>query len=294
MALINHVKREINAKLVYFGPAHSGKTTNLNVIFRKLKPECRGKLKSMAVQQDRMLFFDFMVPGQGKVDGYQVRFHVYTLAGKVTSDAAWKMVLKGADGVVFVADSASNKMAANRENLAALREQLQGAGKVPCVVQFNKRDLSDAVPLEEIRQALVTGNCPVVPTVAAKGEGVLDALFAVIKTVMQTLKESGLELEGGAENLGGLTVPEEPAAPELTSRLAGEEAGATSQMAAEVAVESGPAASENDAPTIEVDGEPVAMSDGRLRLPLTVRYGGKEKKFAVMLALSLESEDTAQ
>lgn len=291
MALINHVKREINAKLVFFGPAHSGKTTNLNITYKKLKPECRGKLKSMTVQHDRMLFFDFTVPGQGKVDGYQVRFHIYTLAGKVTREAAWKMVLKGADGVVFIADSAPNRMTVNRDSLATLREQMEGAGNVACVVQCNKRDLADAVPLDEMRRDLASENCPVVPAVAAKGEGVLDALFAVMRTVLQNLKESGLELERGPESLGGLAEPEEFPAPETASSNAGDQAGATSPAEAGLTA---PAVGEDEAPTIEMAGEPVVMSGGRMRLPLTLHWGGREQKFALTVSLSLEPGDSGK
>src|ERR1700690_2992535 len=109
MALINHAKREINTKLVFYGPGLSGKSTNLNYIYRKLKPEHRGKLKIMNIEKDRMLFFDFAPVGQGKVGTYNVRFHIYSIIGESTSGAAWKMVLKGADGVVFVADSAPER-----------------------------------------------------------------------------------------------------------------------------------------------------------------------------------------
>jgi signal recognition particle receptor subunit beta len=283
MALINHVKREINAKLIYFGPAQSGKSTNLNVIYKKLKPECRGKLKSMAVQQDRMLFFDFTLPGHGNVDGYHVRFHVYTLAGKVTREAAWKTVLKGADGVVFVADSAPNKAAANRESLTTLQEQLQGHGKslpqIPCVIQCNKRDLSGALPLEEIRQICAAGDAPLLPAIARKGEGVFEALSRLVQMVVMDLRESGLELEREAEPLAGLAAPE---------------TGTILPVAAEVTTEPGPVASAggSEALTIEMGGAPVVVSGGGLRVPMVVRCSGKEQKIAVTVTLSLEPEET--
>ncbi len=296
MALINHVKREINAKLVYFGPARAGKATNLNVIFKKLKPECRGKLKSMAVQSDRMLFFDFTPPGRGNVDGYRVRFHVYTLAGNVASASAWKTVLKGVDGVVFVADSTPNQQAANQESLASLREQLQGYGKqleqVPCIVQFNKRDLSGALPLDELRQMFAAGGFPSIPAIARKGEGVVDTLSRLAQMVMNGLSESGLELEQGPEHVAALE--EGAPSPESSSRIVKEESGAACTVAAEMTSEPGPTVSPAagmDAPTIEM-GEPVAVSGGGLRLPLVVRCGGKEKKVVVSLSLSLESAET--
>ena len=150
MALINKIKREINAKLIYFGPGLSGKTTNLNHIYSKLKPEFRGKLKLMNIQNDKMLFFDFTPPGDGKMNGYNVRLHIYTIKEGGNAVPPWKMVLKGADGVVFVADSSPERMAANQESLQSLGKYLAAHGQsladIPLVFAYNKRDRVDAVP----------------------------------------------------------------------------------------------------------------------------------------------------
>ncbi len=299
MALINHVKREINAKLVYVGPAHSGKATNLNVIYKKMKPECRGKLKSMAVQQDRMLFFDFMPPGQGDVDGYRVRFHVYTLAGKVVRGAAWKMVLKGADGVVFVADSSPDRMTANQESLTMLREQLQGYDKplqrMPCVVQCNKRDVAGALPLEELRQACSVEDAPLVPAVARKGEGVFDSLSRLVRIVMTELRASGLDVRSPAAELGG----EEAVTFAASREAALADAGVSkpgqkrSPAAAADTVRSAagqPTAGEGQGPepAIEMAGKPKLLGDGRVCLPLVVRCGEAEKKLSLTVSISVD------
>jgi uncharacterized protein len=205
MALINKVKREINAKLVYFGPGLSGKTTNLNLIYGKLKPDFRGKLKTMSIQKDKMLFFDFTPPGDGNVDGYSVRFHIYTIKGEATGASPWKMVLKGADGVVFVADSAQERLAANLDSLQNLDDYLAGAGQsltdIPVIFEYNKRDSVNAVSLDELQSLLNPGNFPHFLATASRGEGVLNTLMAMIKIVLKKLRNSGLNLEEVSEEL---------------------------------------------------------------------------------------------
>jgi signal recognition particle receptor subunit beta len=304
MALINHAKREINAKLVYFGPAQSGKSTSLNVIYKKLNPECRGKLKSMAVQKDRMLFFDFTLPGQGDVGGYRVRFHVYTLAGKVTGGAAWKMVLKGTDGVVFVVDSAPDKVTVNRESLATLREQLQGCGRplhqMPCVVQCNKRDVAGALSLDELRQTCAVGDAPLIPAIARKGEGILDALSRLVQMVTKDLQDSGLELQssaaGGMDEAASPAVSQEPVGlpladaevckPKLKRATALAAETVPSAVTGQGSADEGPVTE----PAIECAGKPELLADGRVRLPLVVRCGGGEKKFSLAVSISLEHD----
>jgi signal recognition particle receptor subunit beta len=296
MALVNHAKREANAKIVYFGPGLSGKTTNLNYIYRKLKSEHRGKLKSMNIQKDRMLFFDFALPDQGNVGGYDVRFHIYTLVGEVTNDAAWKMVLKGADGVVFVADSSPERMAANRESVKSLQQIMSGYGRnladLPMVLQCNKRDAAVALSLEEMK-SLSPGGCPVVPAIADKGEGVLDSLFNMVKTVVKKLRESGLELAKDAEQLSALAAgapaarAEEPAGGGPVAHAAvpppitedGEVAG----------LQGAPAGDEE--PVLAISGEPESLAGGRLRLPLSISYGGREKKVTLTVVVSVDLDE---
>ena len=145
MTFINYASREINCKIVYYGPGLCGKTTNLQYIFDSTAPQARGKLISLATETDRTLFFDFMPLELGTVRGFKTRFHLYTVPGQVFYDASRKLILKGVDGVVFVADSQEERMDANIESLYNLEENLQSQGydlmKIPYVLQLNKRDL---------------------------------------------------------------------------------------------------------------------------------------------------------
>jgi signal recognition particle receptor subunit beta len=215
MALVNQVKREINAKIVFFGPDFAGKATNLKHVFGKLKPEFRGTLKSMNVQDARMLFFDFTPPGDGNLQGFQVRIHVYTISGQVTDPAVWKMVLKGVDGLVFVADAASHRRQANRDSLDNLVGYLQGYGQslssVPLVFQFNKSDLPGALDAAELNRVLNPSRLPSFTASSQSGEGVLQTLLGLVKTVLGGLRNKGLEGIGGSEVLQGMV--ETPAVP---------------------------------------------------------------------------------
>ncbi len=154
MTFINYASREINCKIVYYGPGLCGKTTNLQYIFDSTAPQARGKLISLATETDRTLFFDFMPLELGTVRGFKTRFHLYTVPGQVFYDASRKLILKGVDGVVFVADSQEERMDANIESLYNLEENLRAQGydpeKIPYVLQLNKRDLPNVLPVEEI------------------------------------------------------------------------------------------------------------------------------------------------
>ncbi len=305
MALINNAKREINAKLVYYGPGLSGKTTNLNYIYRKLKPEHRGKLKTMNVGKDRMMFFDFAPAGQGKVGEYDIRFHVYSIIGETTDDTAWKMVLKGADGVVFVADSTPDRMKANLERLDDLKKIMRGYGKsikdLPGVLQCNKRDIDPALSLEEMEKTLNYGCYTVMPAVSKRGEGVLDSLMSLMKTVLKELRESGLEPEKEPEQLAGLSLPTTSGQEELrvteTTYDAGESYSSPIPAVATETETTTPAsalqntgAEGDDEPLIEMVGEVEPLSGGRLRLPLNIKYGGCEKKAAITVSVSFALE----
>ena len=198
MPLINHSKKEINAKLVFIGPAEAGKDTNLRVIFCKLKESFRGTFKGMNLDNDRLLFFDFMPSGQGDVQGYKIRFHVYTITGAVAKAASWKMLLKGVDGLVFVADSDPDKKHDNQHCMEELKEILTASGKtisdIPVVIQYNKRDMATAVDLEQLNSDLNPENNPHVPAVACKGEGVLESVFSLLKMVVKNIREMDVAL----------------------------------------------------------------------------------------------------
>ena len=193
MTFINYASREINCKIVYYGPGLCGKTTNLQYIFDSTAPQARGKLISLATETDRTLFFDFMPLELGTVRGFKTRFHLYTVPGQVFYDASRKLILKGVDGVVFVADSQEERMDANIESLYNLEENLQSQGydlmKIPYVLQLNKRDLSNIVAVEDLAAELQRKGEPVVEAVASTGEGVFDTLKAVAKQVLTELRK---------------------------------------------------------------------------------------------------------
>lgn len=193
MTFINYASREINCKIVYYGPGLCGKTTNLQHIFESTAPQARGKLISLATETDRTLFFDFMPLELGTVRGFKTRFHLYTVPGQVFYDASRKLILKGVDGVVFVADSQEERMDANVESLYNLEENLQAQGydlmKLPYVLQLNKRDLPNIIPVEELAAELRRKEEPVVEAVAATGDGVFDTLKAVAKQVLTELRK---------------------------------------------------------------------------------------------------------
>ncbi|HEV7475575.1 MAG TPA: GTPase domain-containing protein [Pyrinomonadaceae bacterium] len=193
MTFINYASREINCKIVYYGPGLCGKTTNLQHIFESTAPQSRGKLISLATETDRTLFFDFMPLELGTVRGFKTRFHLYTVPGQVFYDASRKLILKGVDGVVFVADSQEERMDANVESLYNLEENLQTQGydlmKLPYVLQLNKRDLPNVIPVDELAAELRRKEEPVVEAVASSGAGVFDTLKAVAKQVLTELRK---------------------------------------------------------------------------------------------------------
>jgi signal recognition particle receptor subunit beta len=194
MTFINYASREINCKIVYYGPGLCGKTTNLQYIYDSTAPAAKGKLISLATETDRTLFFDFMPLELGTVRGFKTRFHLYTVPGQVFYDASRKLILKGVDGVVFVADSQEERMDANIESLYNLEENLKTNGydlmKIPYVLQLNKRDLPTALPVDILINELQRKNEPVHEAVASKGIGVFDTLKSVAKQVLTELRKS--------------------------------------------------------------------------------------------------------
>ena len=192
MSFINYSSREINCKIVYYGPGLCGKTTNLQFIYSKTNPELKGKMISLATETERTLFFDFLPLALGQIRGFKTRFHLYTVPGQVFYDASRKLILKGVDGVVFVADSQVERMEANLESLENLRLNLgeQGADidSTPYVVQYNKRDLPNVAPLDEMQRALNPGSVPDFEACATTGKGVFETLKAVARAVLRDLK----------------------------------------------------------------------------------------------------------
>jgi signal recognition particle receptor subunit beta len=224
MSMINYASREINCKIVYYGPGLGGKTTNLEHVYGKVKPDTRGKLISLATETERTLFFDFLPVDLGTIRGFKTRFHLYTVPGQVYYNASRKLILKGVDGIVFVADSQIERMEANQESMQNLYDNMAEYGydltKMPFVIQYNKRDLPNASPLRELQVALNPGweitdaarqrvapdpahpgenlveqvptgewieRAPYYEGVAVTGDGVFDTLKAVSKLVLKSL-----------------------------------------------------------------------------------------------------------
>jgi mutual gliding-motility protein MglA len=223
MSLINYASREINCKLVYYGPGLGGKTTNLEYIYEKVAPSSKGKMISLATETERTLFFDFLPVDLGTIRGFKTRFHLYTVPGQVYYNASRKLILKGVDGVVFVADSQIERMEANVESMQNLYDNLLQHGydltKIPFVVQYNKRDLPNAAPVEELQENLNPGwpvedpakqrqvanpdrpseylveqldgtwieRASYFEAVAVRGDGVFDTLRSISKLVLKTL-----------------------------------------------------------------------------------------------------------
>ncbi|HLX75177.1 MAG TPA: ADP-ribosylation factor-like protein [Terriglobales bacterium] len=195
MSFINFAAREINCKIVYYGPGLGGKTTNLQWIFERTGDQQKGKMISLATETERTLFFDFLPLDLGTVRGFKTRIHLYTVPGQVFYDASRKLILRGVDGVVFVADSQEERMDANVEALENLQENLKehsyDFNRIPYVLQLNKRDLPNAMPVDTLRQELMKKDEPVIEAIAFQGQGVFETLKAVAKLVLIELKQGG-------------------------------------------------------------------------------------------------------
>jgi mutual gliding-motility protein MglA len=192
VSFINHAAREVNCKIVYFGPGRSGKTTNLQRICEQTVGKTGGKMISLATESDRTLFFDFLPLELGSVRGFKLRLHLYTVPGQVIYQTTRELILRGADGIVFVADSQEARMDANLESLEHLLESLKSHDydfqSLPYTLQLNKRDLPTALPVDVLRRALARKEEPVVEAVAADGIGVFETLREVVRQALAQLK----------------------------------------------------------------------------------------------------------
>ena len=195
MSFINYSAKEINCKIVYYGPGLCGKTTNLQYIYNRTNPNARGKMISLATETERTLFFDFLPLALGEIRGFKTRFHLYTTPGQVFYDASRKLILKGVDGVVFVVDSQIDRMEANLESLENLEENLIEQGydlaTLPFVLQYNKRDLANILSVEELKEMFNPGAVPEFEAQASTGEGVFDTLKGIARKVLIELKKGG-------------------------------------------------------------------------------------------------------
>jgi signal recognition particle receptor subunit beta len=275
MALVNDAKKEINAKIVYLGPKGAGKSTALRYIYSRLKPDCRSELKCMASGEHQMLFFDFSYPLAGRSDGYTLRFHIYTLVSGGESTPPWKMLLKGADGVVLLADSEERRMYGNLTCCALLFDYLAHHGlkmkDITISLQCNKRDLKDVAQLSLIKNELLPelGEEPL-PVTAITGDGLLAGLDSIIKGIMQKLGE-----EGGTE-----TVAADVDAP---AALTGAEDWTASESSALHCADGIPGFA------VEIAGTASAVDSSTIVIPLKLTGGecGKSVDFKVTVSVTL-------
>jgi mutual gliding-motility protein MglA len=195
LSFINFAAREINCKIVYYGAGLGGKTTNLQFIYQKTAEQQKGKMISLATETERTLFFDFLPLDLGTVRGFKTRMHLYTVPGQVFYDASRKLILRGVDGIVFVADSQEERMDANLEAMDNLMSNLQEHGynfeKIPYVLQLNKRDLPNVLPVDKLKQELQRKSEPVIESVAFQGVGVFETLKEIARQVLIELKQGG-------------------------------------------------------------------------------------------------------
>lgn len=274
MALCNDAKREINAKIVYLGPKGAGKATALRQIYGRLNPDHRSELKSMAVGEHQMLFFDFSYPGPVKADGYSVRFHVYTILAGEGAPPPWKMLLKGVDGIVLFADSSDGRMYANLESCALLMDSLAHYGRmladIALSLQCNKRDLRGALSLESIRSELFPElTSEPLPVTALTGEGVLEGLHLVARKILVNL---GQETESVSQ----------PPVPEVSAVLL-----QNNETDPEEAFDH--CTADNPGFSVETAGEPVTIDSSTVVIPLRITGGacGKSAEFKVTVSVTI-------
>jgi len=194
MSVVNRMSKEVNCKVVYYGPGLCGKTTNLQYVFTATKPESRGKMISLQTETERTLFFDFLPLDLGRIGEFKVRFHLYTVPGQVFYDASRKLIVRGADGLIYVADSQPSRMEANIESVDNLEQNLAVHGMslatTPYVIQYNKRDLPEVSPISELRAAINPLGVPEFEASATTGAGVFETLKGLARPVLQQLAKN--------------------------------------------------------------------------------------------------------
>jgi len=292
MALVNHTTREINAKIVYYGPGLCGKTTNIHLIYHRIAPGQRGKLISLATETDRTLFFDFLPVELGTIKNYKVRFHLYTVPGQVFYNTTRKLVLKGADGVIFVADSQRAMLDANLESMANLRDNFADQGidvsDFPLVIQYNKRDLPDILSMDELNDVMNPRKVPYYGAVAMTGDGVLKTFTSISKLVLQDMQKyperhnftfGDIMGKGDAKTMQPKSIME--VAPPLESSIPGASMieAQPEMVALEKAVDAG----------MKVNLGKAFMEDSQIILPFDVVTKDREDQFQLRVAIDMDA-----
>jgi signal recognition particle receptor subunit beta len=297
MALINHAKREINAKIVYYGREGAGKRTSLQYLYDRIKPSLRGELKTIPASGDSLLFFDFSPFEHPLFGGYRIRFHMYSLTGKVSNPAAWKMTLKGADGVVIVADAAPEMMAATRQSISELRGFLAayGAGlhDIPCVLQLNGGDSQGQYSEGSIAAELEVPGMRTCLSEAGGGKGVLEALSLISRDIMDRIGQDDALQSGGHKISSEVSKDADEPAPltplESEERLIPPEPvqliAETSALCAERQGEGGDRCQDLQ---VTLAGEGAICAEGGVRIPLEITLGGASHRLIVSIAIEQE------
>ncbi len=293
MALVNHTTREINAKIVYYGPGLSGKTTNIHFIYHRISPTQRGKLISLATEMDRTLFFDFLPVELGSIKGYRVRFHLYTVPGQVFYNATRKLVLKGADGVIFVADSQRAMLDANLESLANLHDNFSDMGidltDFPVVLQYNKRDLRDVMTVEEMNERLNPRRVPSYEAVAMNGDGVLKTFAAISKQVLQDMQKHP---ERHNFSVGDIAEKSGEPAPQPQSRTPSRSASTEPALPGAPLAEAKPAMDALEKTVergIRVELGKAALEDGQIILPFELRSREARELYQLRVTINADA-----
>ncbi len=306
MAVINYLKKEISAKIVYYGPSLCGKTTNIQSIYTGIKPEQKGKLVSLATEADRTLFFDFLPIEIANVRGFKTRLHFYTVPGQVYYNSTRRAVLTGVDGLVFVADSQRDKMEENIESLNNLEENLNYYGKtiktLPLVIQYNKRDLQDVISVAEMNQIMNPEGYPSTEAVATAGTGVLETLTLITKMVLQHIEKGASpqqkKFQSGFQPARPATAAEnkEPPAPvKAQPARAGEVDMSTERAIPEDLVDLTPeepvqASAEFSGGRIRIvsTGTPSIISANAFNLPVKIKIENDDKIYIMDMAIKLD------
>jgi signal recognition particle receptor subunit beta len=295
MALVNHAKREINAKIVYYGHEGAGKRTALQYLFDRIKPSLRGELKTVPASGDSLLFFDFSPIEHPVFGGYRVRFHMYSLIGKVTNPAAWKMTLKGADGVVIVADASADMVPVTRESIARLRGYLAAYGvglhDIPCVLQLNRFARSGRSSGDGVAAELDVPDMRTSLSEAGGGKGVLDALSMISRDIMARIgQDDALRARGGTVTSEGVTDAAEDDVPDTPPHENEERILKPGLRESRAEEPFAPAADDDRYERLRVvlAGEGAVCRDGAVRIPLEISLGGVSRRLVVSIELEQE------
>jgi signal recognition particle receptor subunit beta len=292
MAIVNHAKREINAKIVYYGHEGAGKGTSLRYIYDRIKPTLRGVFKTQATAGSKLVFFDFSPFEQPIYDGYRLRFHIYTLHGKITNKAAWKMTLKGADGLVIVADASKKELPDAQKSLLQLREFMSAYGvgldDVQMVLQFNKADRAGQVTASELASELGLMERKARLTNAASGDGVLDVLAILSQQILERVRQILIVPQGDA-SLNEMGAEEGDEDVDFHGSADDQEpSDAVDPVTEYLPVENELFAGQADADRLQlkVTEEGVCVEGATIRIPLEITQAGGPQRLVVTVAIS--------